>query len=256
MTEAGAAERGGLLAGPYRALTIGIVALMSLAAFEYLAVATAMPTVARALDGLALYPLAFGGPLAAGVVGMVVAGGWSDGKGPAGPIWAGVALFVVGLLLAGLAPAMWLLVLGRVVQGFGAGLMTVALYVVVARVYPAELRARIFAAFAAAWVVPSIVGPAIAGLIVERVGWRWVFLAVPLLAVPAALLLRSRRRPPARAPQPRSPSSARSKPASCGAGPSARSGRRPRRAPSARPVCWRSRAGSRRRGSSRRRGRS
>ncbi|MDP9364035.1 MAG: hypothetical protein M3Q10_07385, partial [Chloroflexota bacterium] len=80
-------EPGGLLAGPERALTVGMVALMALAAFEYLAVATAMPTVARALDGLALYPLAFGGPLAAGVVGMVVSGGWSDGKGPAGPVW-------------------------------------------------------------------------------------------------------------------------------------------------------------------------
>ena len=46
-----------------------------------------------------------------------------------------------------------------------------------------------FAAFAAAWVVPSLVGPALAGLIVEHLGWRWVFLAVPAVAVPAVLLI-------------------------------------------------------------------
>lgn len=189
-TDAVRAESVGLLTPPFRAITVGMIALASLVAFEYLAVTTAMPTVVEALDGLALYPLAFGGALAAGVVGMVVSGSWSDTRGPAGPLWGGVAWFVAGLLLAGLAPAMWAVVVGRVVQGFGGGLLSVALYVVVARVYPAELRPRIFAGYAAAWVLPSIVGPAIAGLIVEQVGWRWVFLGVPILAVPAALLLR------------------------------------------------------------------
>jgi MFS family permease len=48
----------------------------------------------------------------------------------------------------------------------------------------------VFAAFSAGWVVPSLVGPAISGLIVQHLGWRWVFLGVPLLAIPAALLLR------------------------------------------------------------------
>lgn len=60
----------------------------------------------------------------------------------------------------------------------------------VGRLYPAELRPRIFAAFSTAWVVPSLVGPAIAGLIVQHTNWRIVFLAVPVLAVPAALIMR------------------------------------------------------------------
>jgi MFS family permease len=65
----------------------------------------------------------------------------------------------------------------------------VALYVLVARRYPESLRPKIFAAFSAGWVVPSLIGPALSGLIVEHVGWRWVFLAVPVLALPAAWLL-------------------------------------------------------------------
>ncbi|MFG1838352.1 MFS transporter [Micromonospora sp. NPDC049175] len=179
----------GLFAPRLRAMTVGSVALISLLAFEALAVGTAMPTVARALDGVALYGIAFGGPFATGVLAMVVSGIWCDARGPRGPMWHGVAWFVVGLLIAGTAHAMGVLVVGRVVQGFGTGLLSVALYVIVGQAYPQELHRRIFAAFAAAWVVPSLVGPAVAGLIVEHLGWRWVFLAVPAVAVPAVLLI-------------------------------------------------------------------
>ncbi|MFY1618535.1 MFS transporter [Micromonospora sp. WMMD736] len=179
----------GLFASRLRAMTVGSVALVSLLAFEALAVGTAMPTVARSLDGLALYGIAFGGPFAAGVLAMVVSGIWCDARGPRGPMWHGVAWFVVGLLIAGTAQAMTALVVGRVVQGFGSGLLSVALYVIVGQAYPEELHRRIFAAFAAAWVVPSLVGPALAGLIVEYLGWRWVFLVVPAVAVPAVLLI-------------------------------------------------------------------
>ncbi|WP_327638691.1 MFS transporter [Kribbella sp. NBC_00482] len=183
-------ETGGVLSPQYRALTVGMVALITLVAFESLAVATAMPTVAQALDGLPLYALAFGGPLASGVVAMVVSGTWSDLKGPTRPLWHGTAWFLAGLLIAGLAPSMEILVAGRIIQGFGSGLLTVALYVVVGQLYPARLRPRIFAAFATGWVVPSLVGPAIAGLIVEHTNWRIVFLAVPAIAIPAALVMR------------------------------------------------------------------
>jgi len=185
-----ATDSGGVLAPQYRALTVGMVALITLVAFESLAVTTAMPTVAQALDGLSLYALAFGGPLASGVVAMVVSGTWSDLKGPTRPLWHGTAWFLAGLIIAGLAPSMEVLVAGRIIQGFGSGLLTVALYVVVGQLYPARLRPRIFAAFATGWVVPSLVGPAIAGLIVEHTSWRIVFLAVPAMAIPAALVMR------------------------------------------------------------------
>jgi MFS family permease len=183
-------SRAGVLSPQYRALTVGMVALITLVAFESLAVTTAMPTVAKALDGLSLYALAFGGPLASGVVAIVVSGTWSDLKGPTRPLWHGTAWFVAGLLIAGLAPSMEVLVAGRIIQGYGAGLLTVALYVVVGHLYPAELRPRIFAAFATGWVVPSLVGPAIAGLVVEHTSWRIVFLAVPVMAIPAVLVMR------------------------------------------------------------------
>ncbi|WP_344922365.1 MFS transporter [Streptosporangium oxazolinicum] len=179
----------GIFARSHRALTVGMVALISLAAFEYLAVATAMPVVADELDGHALYGLAFSGALAAGVIATVLGGWWGDLRGPVAPLWTGVAVFGTGLVVAGVAPTMDVFVAGRFVQGFGAGILQVSMYVLVSRSYPAELHPRVFSIFATAWVVPSMVGPAITGVVVENAGWRWVFIGVTGILLPAALLL-------------------------------------------------------------------
>lgn len=112
-----------------------------------------------------------------------------------GPLTAGISSFGAGLLLSGTAGAMWVFILGRAVQGLGGGLVIVALYVVVGRAYPERLRPAIMAAFAASWVLPSIVGPLAAGTVTEQLGWRWVFVGIPLLVVfPLALALPQIRR--------------------------------------------------------------
>ncbi len=180
----------GVLDAPFTAASIGMLALISILAFEQLAVATVMPSVAAALNGSSLYAAAFGATVAAGIAGMVAAGHWCDRAGPSAPLTVGAVAFALGLMLAGVAPDMMTLVLGRALQGGGGGLMAVALYVVVGNHYPSTLHPRIFAAFAGAWVVPAIVGPAVAGLIARHLGWRWVFLAAAMLTVPALLLLK------------------------------------------------------------------
>ncbi|MFJ4027836.1 MFS transporter [Paenarthrobacter sp. NPDC089989] len=179
----------GILRRPYLLATVGTCALVFLSAFESLAVTTVMPVVSRDLDGASLYALAFAGPLATGVMGMVGAGNWSDRRGPRAPLYASVGLFVMGLLIAGTASTMPMLVLGRLVQGLGGGAMTVALYVLVARIYPPVLHAKIFAAFAASWVVPSLVGPFAAGVVAQLSSWHWVFLGVVGLVIPALAMV-------------------------------------------------------------------
>jgi MFS family permease len=186
MTAAGAL----LDARAQRTVLVGMVAYLALGAFEALAVSTAMPTVAAELDGLRLYTYAFAASSAAAVVGMLAAGRWTDRRGPAAPLRVGIGLFLAGLLVAGLAPSMPVLLAGRTLQGLGTGMEGVAFYVLVARVFPEQRRATVFAWFAAAWVVPGVVGPLVAGAVTQYLGWRWVFLAVPVLAVPALLALR------------------------------------------------------------------
>ncbi|BFV59066.1 MFS transporter [Kitasatospora sp. CMC57] len=174
-------SQGGVLSGPYRALTLGIVSVVLLLAFEATAVNTAMPEAARQLDGLGLYAFAYSGYFTSTLFALVVSGQWSDRRGPMGPLFTGIAVFGAGLVLAGAATNMWMFLAGRVVQGLGGGLVIVALYVVVGRAFPERLRPAVFAAFSAAWVLPSILGPLISGAVTQHLGWRWVFLAVPVL---------------------------------------------------------------------------
>ncbi|GHD46525.1 MFS transporter [Streptomyces galbus] len=184
-----------VLGRSYRALSVGIVSVVVLIAFEATAVGTAMPVAARELDGLSVYAFAFSGYFTTSLFGMVLAGQWADRRGPFGALTAGMAAFAAGLLLAGTAGAMWVFILGRAVQGLGGGLVIVALYVVVGRAYPERLRPSIMAAFAAGWVVPSVVGPLASGAVTEHLGWRWVFLGIPVLVVlPLALALPQIRR--------------------------------------------------------------
>jgi len=175
-------------------ITLGSVVLIFLAAIEALAVTTVMPIVSADLDGDALYAVAFSGTLATSVIGMVAAGTWSDRSGPRAPLYTAVLLFLVGLVVSGIAVDMHTFLAGRLIQGLGAGGQTVALYVVVARVYPPHLHGRVFAAYAAAWVVPSMVGPFLAGLVTELLHWRWTFLGVAVLTAGAFLLVAQRLR--------------------------------------------------------------
>ncbi len=185
----------GVLSRPYRAFTLGIVSCVLLIAFEATAVNTAMPVAARSLHGIGLYAFAFSGFFTTSLLAMVLSGEWCDKRGPLAPLTTGILLFGAGLLVAGTAGRMWEFIGGRAVQGFGGGLVIVALYVVVGRAFPERLRPSVFAAFSASWVVPSIVGPAISGAVTENLGWRWVFLSIPvLILLPGSVMVPQLRR--------------------------------------------------------------
>lgn len=179
----------GLLSRSLRWTTIGSSALIFLGAFETLAVTTIMPAVSADLDGRALYAFAFAATLAASIVGTVTGGFWADRTSPAQPLLAGIAVFILGLVLSGTASDMAVFVAGRFLQGLGSGAVNVALFVVVARLYPAALHPRIFGLFATVWLIPSLVGPPVAGIIADQLGWHWVFLGVGLIVIVAAVTI-------------------------------------------------------------------
>jgi len=184
-----AAEPVSLLSPRHRRLTAGIVSVILLIAFEAMAVATVMPRAVAQLGGLSWYAWAFSGYLVTSLFAMVVAGELSDADGPRSSLLIGVSLFGAGLLVSGTAANMPIFVVGRGLQGLGGGAVIVAIYVVVARAYDEAARPRVFAALSAAWVLPSIVGPAVAGWVADVLSWRWVFLAIPVLVFPSVLAI-------------------------------------------------------------------
>lgn len=189
MSPARAADRA--LDSEHRTITLGLLALVTMFAFEAVAVSLAMPSVARALNGETLYPIAVVGLLTAAIVGMVVGGTWSDARGPGLPLTVGGLGFVAGLLVSGCAGTMEIFVGGRLLQGLGCGAALTAMYVAVADAYPSHLRTRVFSLFATAWVLPSIAGPFIAGALVDLLGWRSVFLVVAAFATVSTVVVRA-----------------------------------------------------------------
>ena len=194
---------GGIWTPGRRSLTIGLVLAVTLVAFEALAIATVLPVVSRQLGDLRLYGWVFSAFLLSSLIGIVVAGTLADRVPIGRPMLAGLALFAVGLVIGGTAPTMAILVAGRAVQGLGAGVVPAVAYVAISRGYPQACRPRMFAVLSTAWVIPGLIGPAIAALVASAVGWRWVFLGLlPLVAVAgllATLALRGVPRPVATA---------------------------------------------------------
>jgi MFS family permease len=185
----------GIWSRTHRSLTIGLIVTVSGAAFEALAVATTLPATIRDLGGLALYGWAFSAFMLANLVGITIAGAEADRQGPARPFVAGIVAFVLGLIVVGLAPSMLVVILGRAIQGFGAGAISSVAYIGIGRGYPEEAKPRMLAVLSSAWVVPGLIGPALAGLISDLAGWRWVFLGlVPFLLIGAIMTLPALRR--------------------------------------------------------------
>ena len=178
-----------LLAKGLRATTIGFVLIISIIAFETLAVGTAMPAIVRDLHGLDLYGWAFTALLMANVVGVALGGELTDKLSARVGLTIGLISIIVGLCSAGLAPNMIIFLVGRAAQGFGGGLVIVSLYVLAAELYHEALRPRLFAIEAAAWVAPAMVGPLLAGFAVDHFGWRSIFMFIAPLVLLSLLLI-------------------------------------------------------------------
>jgi MFS family permease len=186
---------GGLWSPGRRSLTVGLVLTITLVAFEALAVSTIMPIVADELHGIELYGWVFTAFMLGSLIGIVVVGGLIDRRGLGGPFAAGIGLFAIGLIIGGLAPSMEILVAARFLQGLGAGTVPPIAYVAIGRSLPEHLRPQMFATLSTAWVLPGVLGPALAGIVGEAVGWRWVFLGLlPLIVVSSAIAFPAVRR--------------------------------------------------------------
>jgi MFS family permease len=197
-----------LFAPSRRTTTIGVLLLISMVAFEAMGVGTAMPALVADLGAASLYAWPFVAFMAAGVFGTVLGGRWCDLAGARIPLVVAPVLFGVGLLVAGTATGMPQLLIGRVLQGLGAGTLTVAVYVLIAVVYPERTRPALFGLMSSAWVLPSLIGPPVAGLVTERLSWHWVFLGlVPVVVLAVGLVVPAVRRldqpEPGRSPLPR-----------------------------------------------------
>ena len=100
---------------------------------------------------------------------------------------AAMTLFGVGTLIAGTAPVFALLLLGRVLQASGTGILIPLFTNVILALIPPERRGRVMGLFGLVIMFAPAVGPTVSGLIVDYLSWRWLFYLVLPIAVIAIL---------------------------------------------------------------------
>jgi hypothetical protein len=123
-----------------------------------------------------------------GLVGTVMVSEYAERHGPAFPFKGALAVFSCGLLVCGVATTMPVFIAGRMIEGLGTGAVRSLIWLILSRAYPAKTQARMGAVLSSAWILPSLIGPALAGIIAQIWSWRVVFLTL-LPLVPCALWL-------------------------------------------------------------------
>ena len=161
------------------------------AAMDSTVVGTALPTIARELNGFSLYSWVFAGYLLTGTTSVPIWGRLADLYGRRRVLLAGLAIFVIASLLCGASTSMVALILFRTLQGVGAGCLQPVTITVIGDTFPLAQRARLQGLFSAMWAVAAITGPLLGALFVSTVGWRWIFGINLPIGIAAALLLRA-----------------------------------------------------------------
>ncbi|MBE7244429.1 MAG: MFS transporter [Actinomycetospora chiangmaiensis] len=168
-----------------------VMAVMFMIAIEATIVSTAMPQIAGQLGDLHLYAWVFASFLLTQTATTVVFGKLSDLYGRRPVLLFGIAVFLAGSLLCGVAWSMPSLILFRLVQGVGAGAIQPVSLTVVGDLYAARERGRIQGYLASVWGISSVAGPLVGGLIIGHLSWPWIFwINLPIGVIAAGLFLR------------------------------------------------------------------
>lgn len=158
-----------------------VMLAMFMGAIEATIVSTAMPAIVADLGGFTLYSWVFSSYLLMNSVTVLIYGKLSDLFGRKPILTIGIIFFLIGSILCGFATSMKMLIIFRLIQGFGAGAVTPIATTIVGDIYTAEERAKIQGYLSSVWGISAITGPAVGGLLVQYVSWKYVFwINVPL----------------------------------------------------------------------------
>jgi EmrB/QacA subfamily drug resistance transporter len=175
----------------------GITLAMFLSALEQTIVAPALPAIGKSLadfDNLSWVVTAY---LLAATAATPLFGKLSDIHGRRTILLLAIGIFILGSLACALAPTMWVLVIGRTLQGIGGGGLIPITQTVIADILSPRERPMAQSYTSVVFMSASILGPVLGGLLTDHLHWSFIFwINLPLGAVALVMTGRALRRLP------------------------------------------------------------
>ncbi|MCR8634046.1 MDR family MFS transporter [Paenibacillus radicis (ex Xue et al. 2023)] len=157
-------------------ILIGLLLGLVFSELDQTAVSTALPTIIRDLHGLALFGWVAGIYMLSITIFMPIFGKLADLYGRKRIYLLCVALFIAGSILCGLANSMTTLLIGRGIQGIGAGGLMPLAMIIIGDSFPLEQRAKVQSLVGPMLILPQLLGPTVGGYFVSHMNWHWIFL--------------------------------------------------------------------------------
>lgn len=158
-----------------RNIVIALMVAMFLGAVEGTVVTTAIPTIAKDLQGFKMISLVFSVYLLASAISTPICGKLSDLYGRKNILSIGIVIFLIGSFLCGLSQTMVMLIGFRAIQGLGAGAIFTVTFTIVGDIFTLEEKPKVQGSLSTVWGVASLAGPFLGGILIDTLSWHWVF---------------------------------------------------------------------------------
>ena len=164
-----------------RRIFIGLLLGMLVASVSQTIVGPAMPRIVAELGGMDHYSWVATAAMLVSAISVPIVGKLSDLYGRRPFYLGGLAIFMLGSILAGSALSFWWLVAARAIQGLGMGIIMPLSQTIIGDIIPARQRGKYQGYMGVVFGVTSVAGPLIGGVITDSLGWRWLFyITIPI----------------------------------------------------------------------------
>lgn len=186
---------GELLRGKNATRSIALSGGIALYATNTYIATTILPSVVAEIGGLELYAWSTTLYVVASILGSALTSKLLQRTGPRLAYSVATLIFMFGVLICALAPSMPVMLVGRLIQGLGGGMLLALCYSMIQLVFEERLWPRAMALVSGMWGVATLVGPAVGGVFAEMDAWRFAFGAMVPVSL-AYMVLTHRALPP------------------------------------------------------------